>query len=108
MQDLDCAGAGGAHAGYGGSGGSESGKSQCSQLYPTPFYKGVEAKSEGSGGTSGDPDKLNGGSGGGIAWLSTPKTIIIDDDSSVEADGKWGLIRGYEENGSGGGAGGAI
>ena len=50
----DCAGAGGAHAGYGGSGGSESGDFGCSLRYATPFYKGVEAKSEGSGGTSGN------------------------------------------------------
>ena len=85
----DCAGAGGAHAGYGGSGGSESGDFGCSLRYPTPFYKGVEAKSEGSGGTSGDKHTSNGGSGGGIAWLSSPKTIILR-DSSVEADGKWG------------------
>jgi len=37
----------------------------------------------------------------------TPKTIIID-DSSIEADGRWGSLTSYEHTGSGGGSGGAI
>jgi len=106
-----CAGAGGAHAGFGGSGGgveqAGSAAEECATEYPSPFYKGPEAYSEGSGGTSGDAAGLTGGSGGGIIWLSTPMTIILQ-DSTVASDGRWGQLEDYEQHGSGGGAGGSI
>jgi len=109
-RDSTCAGAGGGHAGNGGSGGSQNSEEvKCQEAYPIAqkFYHGAEAKSEGSGGTSGLNEENTGGSGGGIAWLLTPKTIILD-DSSVEADGRWGSLTSYEHTGSGGGSGGAI
>ena len=38
----------------------------------------------------------HGGSGGGIIWLTTPKTLEIS-NSTVGADGRWGKIESYEE-----------
>lgn len=53
-----------------------------------------------------EPGK-HGGSGGGIIWITTPKTIEVQ-DSTIEAEGQWGKIESYEEKGSGGGSGGSI
>ena len=50
---------------------------------------------------------VNGGSGGGIIWLTATKHIELT-KSSLNADGKWGKLESYKEKGSGGGAGGSI
>ena len=109
--DSSCSGAGGAHAGFGGSGGGtgqgDRRDAHCDEHYPHAYYKGPGAHSEGSGGTSGDAAGLTGGSGGGVVWLATPKTIIVQ-DSSVGADGRWGQLQDYDQPGSGGGAGGSV
>jgi len=55
-------------------------------MFPPPYYYGKEARFEGSGGTSGETEHVNrsgsgmepgkhGGSGGGIIWMTTPKTL---------------------------------
>ena len=83
------------------------------------YWEGREARFEGSGGTSGETTHYiqggtgmvpghNGGSGGGIIWLTTPDTLVVK-DSTISADGRWGRMHNkYEEKGSGGGSGGSI
>jgi hypothetical protein len=49
----------------------------------------------------------HGGSGGGIVWLTTPKTLDIR-NSTISVNGKKGEIKDNDEAGSGGGSGGSI
>jgi len=49
----------------------------------------------------------NGGSGGGVVWLTATGTIEIQ-DSTVSADGHWGSLDNYDQKGSGGGSGGSV
>lgn len=90
-----CAGSGAAHGGIGGHGGSESDDrnkmNECQANYPSPYYFGDEARYEGSGGGSGDRDRLTGGSGGGIIWLTTPGRTNLE-KTKLEADGGFGTI----------------
>jgi hypothetical protein len=82
-------------------------KDTCVTKYPLPYYFGQEARYEGSGGASGDIQKTTGGSGGGVIWMTTPGTTKMF-NSTIAADGHWGRIDDYDQDGSGGGAGGSI
>jgi len=124
-----CSGSGASHGGNGGSGSSfveqEYWHKTCNKESETSklYYEGREARFEGSGGTCGDninylPGRFpwsthrlvpgfHGGSGGGIVWLTTPRTIDIK-NSTISANGHDGHIEKYKEAGSGGGSGGSI
>ena len=88
QRKTSCSGAGGAHGGTGGNGSSQVTsqfyQDKCKTIHPLPYYKGKEARFEGSGGTSGDSKSTSGsgmapgkhgGSGGGIVWITTPKIL---------------------------------
>ena len=108
---AQCGGAGGAHGGRGGYGASESSDEsvieQCKATFPKPYYFGKEANLEGSGGTSGDKEKSTGGYGGGIVWLTTPRTTTLE-NTTVASDGGWGRSDVPDQFGAGGGAGGSV
>jgi len=89
------------------------------------YYKGREARFDGSGGSSGNVDvgfyskitstlkesdlknKANGGSGGGVIWMTVTNTTQIV-NSTISANGDIGSIHSKEMRGSGGGSGGSI
>lgn len=103
-----CGGSGGSHGGTGGYGGVEPKnhlrQNRCKAHFPRPYYYGREARFEGSGGA-----RKGGGAGGGILWLSTTGTIVLN-NSKLAADGENGRVDTKNETmlGSGGGAGGSI
>lgn len=66
--------------------------------FPKPYYFGQEARYEGSGGANGEIREARdtGGSGGGIIWLTSPGTIVMDKGTSVESNGRWGVLDNYD------------
>ena len=113
LKSGDCAASGAAHGGRGGYGATETLRENeiyaagCEGHRPEPYYFGHEARYEGSGGGSGDPEEGTGGSGGGVVWLTTPGTLHLE-GTSVAANGKEGEVSGPDPAGSGGGAGGSV
>ncbi len=88
-----CAGSGASHGGKGGAGVAYSSvnSNSCQKNTPLPYYsESGFAKYEGSGGASGLLNKNLGGSGGGIIWISTTNSLILN-DTKILAKGANGI-----------------
>lgn len=95
---VGCYGSGASYGGSGGSPASIGNNTTCS--FPKATYSESHASYEGSSGAS--SDKLKGGMGGGVIWLSISDTLDLS-SSFLLVNGSDGL-----EKGAGAGSGGSI
>ena len=104
---MTCPGSGGAHGGQGGFGVNQRhDNNYCREFVPKPSF-GKEGNAIYEGSSGGRGNSTQGGSGGGIVWLSATDTVELV-NSKVDVSGQPGSSNQNQAIGSGGGAGGSV